>query len=443
MAAFYCFMDTFKKGDKKILNAWAFYDWANSVYALVISSSVFPLFYGALFRIEGKTSARFLGIETPSESIISYVTAIGFLIISIISPVLSGVADYLGSKRSFLKLFCWLGALSCMLLYFFNLENLYTGLFIYMLALIGFWGSLVFYNSYLPKIAFPEQQDAVSAKGYSLGYIGSVILLIINLLMIMKSEWFGFTDKLQPMKASFLLVGVWWLGFGHFSFSRLPSFRNERKINRDVLFYGFKELKRIYKELKSYPVLKGYLGAFFVYSMAVQTVMIIAAYFGEKEVQWATDDERQTGLIVSVLLIQLIAVAGAVLTSKLSKKIGNIKTLIFINISWIFICIGAYFIVKPVAFYIVAAMVGLVMGRIQSLSRSTYSKLLPADIKDTTSFFSFYDVAEKIGIVIGMMTYGIIAQVTGKMQNSILFLGLFFAVGIILLIKTHRKQLNS
>jgi len=436
-------MDTFKKGDKKILNAWAFYDWANSVYALVITSSVFPLFYGALFRLEEKTSMNFLGMETPSESIISYVTAIGFLIISFISPILSGVADYLGCKKSFLKIFCWLGAFSCMLLYFFNLENLYAGLFIYMLALIGFWGSLVFYNSYLPKIAFPEQQDAVSAKGYSLGYIGSVILLIFNLIMIMKSEWFGFSDQLQPMKFSFLLVGIWWLVFGHLSYSKLPSFRNERKINRDVLFFGFKELKRIYKELKNYPVLKGYLGAFFVYSMAVQTVMIIAAYFGEKEVQWTSDGQRQMGLIVSILLIQLIAVAGAILTSRLSKKIGNIKTLIIINIAWVFICIGAYFIVKPVEFYIIAALVGLVMGGIQSLSRSTYSKLLPIETKETTSFFSFYDVAEKIGIVIGMMTYGIIAQITGKMQNAILFLIVFFIVGIILLIKTLRKQANS
>ena len=311
-----------------------------------------------------------------------------------------------------------------------------------MLALIGFWGSLVFYNSYLPDIAFPEQQDAISAKGYSLGYIGSVILLIINLIMIVKSELFGFAEALQAMKVSFVLVGLWWIGFSQISYRRLPDFRNDKKINKTVLFSGFKELKRIFHELKQYPQLKGYLSAFFVYSMAVQTVMIIAAYFGEKEVNWKTDDERQTGLIVSILLIQLIAVLGAILTSKLSKKIGNIKALIVINIAWVFICVCAYFVVEPVEFYIVAAMVGLVMGGIQSLSRSTYSKLLP-ETKDTTSFFSFYDVTEKIGIVIGMMVYGVIAQLTGKMQNSILFLIVFFVIGIFLLLKTLRKQANS
>ncbi|UUV20513.1 MFS transporter [Paenimyroides aestuarii] len=433
-------MKTFIKGDKKVLNAWAFYDWANSVYALVISSSIFPLFYGALFRIEGKTSTSFFGIETPSESIISYVTAIGFLIIAFISPLLSGVADYLGNKKFFLKLFCLIGSLSCMMLYFFDLENLYTSLLFYMMALIGFWGSLVFYNSYLPDIAFPEQQDAISAKGYSLGYIGSVILLIINLAMVMKSELFGFDGPMQAMKFSFVLVGIWWLGFSQISYRLLPNFRNSKKINTQAFFSGFKELKKIYKELKQYPVLKGYLFAFFVYSMAVQTVMIIAAYFGEKEVQWESDDQRQMGLIISILLIQIIAVIGAILTSRLSKKVGNLKALIIINTAWIFICICAYFVVKPISFYIVAAMVGMVMGGIQSLSRSTYSKLLPENTTDTTSFFSFYDVTEKIGIVIGMLFYGMIAQITGKMQNAILFLIVFFAVGIFLLIKTAKKE---
>lgn len=312
-----------------------------------------------------------------------------------------------------------------------------------MLALIGFWGSLVFYNSYLPDIAYPEQQDAVSAKGYSLGYIGSVILLIINLAMVMKSELFGFDGPMQAMKFSFVLVGIWWLGFSQISYRLLPNFRNSNKINSQAFFSGFRELKRIFNELKQYPILKGYLGAFFVYSMAVQTVMIIAAYFGEKEVQWKDDDQRQMGLIVSILLIQLIAVVGAILTSKLSKRIGNINALIVINTAWIFICICAYFVVKPTSFYIVAAMVGLVMGGIQSLSRSTYSKLLPLNTKDTTSFFSFYDVTEKIGIVIGMLVYGGIAQITGKMQNAILFLIVFFAVGIILLIKTAKKQAIS
>lgn len=420
-----------------MLNAWAFYDWANSVYALVISSSIFPLYYGALFRIKGVNSASFFGIDTPSESIISYVTAIGFLFVAFASPILSGIADFLGNKKFFMKLFCAIGSLSCMTLYFFDLENLTLGLFFYTTALIGFWGSLVFYNSYLPDLAFPEQQDSISAKGYSLGYIGSVILLLINLVMLMKYEFFGFKNELEAMKVSFLLVGIWWLGFSQITYKFLPDFRNKKKIEKQVLFSGVKELKKVFHKLSEYPALKQYLTAFFVYSMAVQTVMIIAAYFGEKEVLWESDEQRTTGLIVSILLIQIIAVVGAILTSKISAKFGNINTLISINFFWIAICIYAYTVQTPVQFYIAASFVGLVMGGIQSLSRSTYSKMLPESI-DTTSFFSFYDVTEKIGIVIGMVMYGLVTQLTGKVQNAILFLVIFFVIGVFLLFKLKR-----
>lgn len=432
-------MKNFIKGDKRVLNGWAFYDWANSVYALVISSSIFPLFYGALFRQKGITSYSFFGFHIPSESIISYITAIGFLIVAVLSPVLSGIADYLGNKKFFLKLFCYMGAISCMMLYFFSFDYFGLGLLFYTLALIGFWGSLVFYNSYLPDIAHEEQQDRISAKGYSLGYIGSVLLLLLNLAMIMKYDLFGFADEFEAMRWSFVLVGIWWIGFSQITYARLPDFRNDKKISKSIFFSGIKELKRIWQKLRDYPELKGYLVAFFVYSMAVQTVMIIAAYFGEKEVAWNDDGERTLGLIISILLIQIIAVAGAILTSRLSERIGNIKSLIVINILWIIICVYAYFVVTPNDFYIAAACVGLVMGGIQSLSRSTYSKLLPENT-DTTSFFSFYDVTEKIGIVIGMSMYGLVTQVTGKVQNAILFLVVFFIAGVILLSRLHLRK---
>ena len=427
-------MRIFQKGDKKTLFAWAFYDWANSVYALVISSSIFPLYYGALFREKGIESYEIFGKELPSESIISYVTSLGFLLIVLMSPILSGIADFLGTKKFFLKLFCWIGSLSCMMLYFFSLDNILLSLFIYMLALIGFWGSLVFYNSYLPDIAFAEQQDKISAKGYALGYMGSVLLLILNLLMLMNFEIFGLGSEMEAMRISFVLVGLWWIGFSQYTYKYLPDFKNSNKITTNVFFSGFRELKKVWKELKNHPVLKKYLVAFFTYSMAVQTVMIIAVYFGEKEIEWISDSQRTMGLIISILMIQLVAIAGAFLTSFVSSKIGNINTLIAINILWVFICVYAYTIISPNEFYIAAASVGLVMGGIQSLSRSTYSKLLP-DTTDTTSFFSFYDVTEKLGIVIGMVLYGYIADFTGKMQNAILFLIVFFIIGVILLVR--------
>lgn len=432
------------KGSKKLLNAWAFYDWANSVYTLTIASAVFPIFYEALFADRSHYISVF-GYNFKNSALISFVTAAAFMLVSILSPLLSGIADYVGNKKSFMKFFCYMGALSCMALYWFNLENIYVGLSFYFFGLIGYWGSLVFYNSYLPDIAFAEQQDKISAKGYSMGYIGSVLLLIINLTMVMKPKLFGIsgTDGEAAMKAmrySFVMVGVWWILFSQYSYYFLPKGNKKTtdKVTHHVIFNGFNELKKVWILLKANIALKRYLGSFFVSSMAVQTAILVATYFGAQEISWSSKEESTIGLIVCILLIQLVAVLGAFLTSRASAKFGNIPTLIFINSFWIILCFVSFFITKPIEFYIMASFVGLVMGGIQSLSRSTYSKLLP-QTDDTVSFFSFYDVAEKIGIVIGMMVYGIIDQVTGSPRFGIASLALFFIIAVILLNRVPRK----
>ncbi|MCC4213232.1 MFS transporter [Leeuwenhoekiella parthenopeia] len=438
-------MEALPKGSKKLLNAWAFYDWANSVYSLVIASAIFPIFYGAITIVKDadgnklNDTVNFLGRDFNNDTLISYVTAAAFLMVSFLSPLLSGIADYVGNKKFFMKFFCYLGAVSCIGLYWFSTDFLWFGLLCYFLALIGFWGSLVFYNSYLPDIAFPDQQDRISAKGYSLGYIGSVILLCVCLAMILMHKTFGFENEDFPTRFSFVLTGLWWIGFSQYTYYYLPKGNKKEKLTNDVLFNGFKELKKIWKKLKYDKPMRTYLTAFFVYSMAVQTIMLIATYFGIEELDWGETDST-TGLIVSILLIQLVAVLGAWLTSKASAKFGNIPTLIVINMIWIIICIYAYTITTPFQFYITAAFVGLVMGGIQSLSRSTYSKLIPEGEKDTASYFSFYDVSEKIGIVIGMSTYGFIAEQT-SIRYAILFFIAFFAVGVILLFFVPRKRI--
>lgn len=433
------------KGSKKLLNAWAFYDWANSVYSLVIASAIFPIFYGALTiikddqgRIISDTVSVF-GYNMNNDSLISYVTAAAFLVVSILSPLLSGIADYVGNKKVFMKFFCYLGALSCIGLYWFNMEYLWIGLTCYFFALIGFWSSLVFYNSYLPDIAFKEQQDKISAKGYSLGYIGSVILLILCLVMILMHKTFGFESENLPTRLSFVLTGIWWIGFSQYTYYYLPKGNKQEKFTRNLLFNGFKELKSIWLKIKEDKPLRRYLFAFFVYSMAVQTIMLVATYFGIEELDWGTTDAT-SGLIVSILLIQLVAVVGATITSRSSAKFGNINTLIVLNVIWICICVFAYTITTPYQFYFTAAFVGLVMGGIQSLSRSTYSKYIPENTLDTASYFSFYDVSEKIGIVIGMLSYGYVAQITGSIRYAILFFILFFVVGVILLLRIPRNK---
>jgi UMF1 family MFS transporter len=433
-------MKKLKKGSKKLLNAWAFYDWANSVYTLTIASSIFPIFYSALFFENIKVVNAF-GFELKSTALITFVTAFTFLVVAFTSPLLSGIADYVGNKKAFMKFFCYVGGLGCIGLYWFSLDHIYLSLLFYFMGLIGYWGSLVFYNSYLPDIAFPEQQDKISAKGFSMGYIGSVILLLVNLFMVMSQD--DGAAKIQMMRYSFVTVGLWWIIFSQYSFYILPKgVSSGHKVTKDVVFNGLKELRLVWKQLKTNLRLTLYLRAFFVYSMAVQTIMLVAVYFGEEEISWANDSEKTTGLIISILVIQIVAVFGAILTSRASAKYGNIKTLIVVNFVWMALCFYGYFVETPMQFYTTAAFVGLVMGGIQALSRSTYSKFLP-ETDDTTSYFSFYDVAEKIGIVIGMVIFATIDQVTGSMRNAFLFLFVFFLIGIILLYRVPKENVEA
>ncbi|MEK9787685.1 MAG: MFS transporter [Flavobacteriaceae bacterium] len=431
-----------KKGSKKLINAWAFYDWANSVYALVISSAIFPIYFGALFSEINTIS--FFDYEIKNTAVISFVTAFAFVIVALISPILSGIADYIGNKKKFMKLFVYLGSLSCIGLYFFELDTIYLGLFFYFMALIGLWASLVFYNSYLPDIAYPEQQDRASARGFSMGYIGSVLLLLFNLAMVMEPQWFGISGtpaeaSMKAMRYSFISVGIWWSFFSQFSFYYLPKGNREVKVTQDIFWNGYKELKLVWKQLDQYNSLKRFLPAFFLYSMALQTVLLVAAYFGEEEIAWADSSEKTVGLIVSILLIQLVAIFGAILTARASERFGNIPVLIAINAIWAILCVVAYYTRTPLQFYVVAGFVGMVMGGMQSLSRSTYSKLLP-ETQDTTSFFSFYDVTEKIGIVIGMVCFGLIDHISGSMRNSILFFIVFFILGGMMLLRIPFKR---
>ena len=424
-----------EKGNSKLLNAWASYDWANSVYPLVISSTVFPIYYSTISQDIG--TIEFLGYDFKNTALISFVTAMAFVVVAFNSPLLSGIADYIGNKKRFMKIFVYTGSISCIGLYFFDLNSIYMGLFFYFLALIGFWGSLVFYNSYLPDIAHPDQLDFASARGFSMGYIGSILLLIINLSMVLQPDWFGITgtplqSSIKAMKYSFITVGVWWALFSQYAFYHLPKGNSEGRVTKDIFWNGFLELRKVWNQLDELPNLKKFLPAFFVYSTALQTVILIAAYFGEQEIKWTSSQQKTIGLIVSIMLIQIVAIFGAYATAAASKRFGNISTLVVVNFIWALLCVFAFFIKSPMEFYIAAAGVGLVVGGIQALSRSTYSKFIPKT-KDTTSFFSFYDVTEKVGIIVGMVMFGSIDQITGSMRNAILFFIILFLTGALLL----------
>jgi UMF1 family MFS transporter len=435
-------MANLEKGDKKLINAWTFYDWANSSYPLVITSAIFPIFYVNVTGTKDETGkiisdvVTLFGRNFKNTELYDYVVALSFIIVSLSSPVLSGIADYSGSKKRFMQFFCYLGSLSCASLYFFSNDYLTFGLLSILFASVGFWGSLVFYNAYLPEIAEPDDHDKVSAKGFGMGYLGSAILLIINLIVISNYEFFGFEKQINASRFSFLTVAIWWVGFAQITFARLPTGTRSHSTGGNIILKGFKELLKVWQELKYIKQLKRYLIAFFIYSMGVQTVMLVAVMFAKKEITGIKD----SNLIISVLLIQFVGIAGSFLFSRLSKKIGNIKSLGVSLFIWIIICFGTYaFVNTPNSFYVVACSVGLVMGGIQSLSRSTYSKLLP-ETEDNASFFSFYDVCEKIGIVIGMFSFGIIEGISGSMRNSILVLIIFFVAGFLVLLTIPKSK---
>lgn len=422
--------------DKKTINAWCSYDWANSVYNLIVTTAIFPIYYNNTTEAAfGGDLVTFFGFSVNSSVLYSYAISFSFLIAVLLYPILSGVADYRGSKKAFMRFFTYLGSLACIGLYFFEGSNIEYGIILAITASLGYASSVVFYNAFLPEIASEDRMDQVSAKGFSMGYIGSVLLLIVSLALVTIPETFGFDDAGSATRFVFLLVGLWWFGFAHIAFAALQDNRTHGKITSEVLKSGFNELKKVFSSLQENVNSIRFLYSFFFYSMGVQTVMLLAPLFAAEEMGMESSE-----MIIVILIIQIVAVGGAYLFAFISEKKGN-KIAISIAIAiWFGICVMAYFIGEKNIFYGLAGLLGLVMGGIQSISRSTYSKLIPENTKDTASYFSFYDVTEKFGIVLGTLGFGYILQLTGTMRNSMLFMGLFFIIGIVIL---SRAKLNK
>jgi len=427
------------KNNKSTIRAWAMFDWSNSAYNLVITSTIFPAYYTAITTTEAGDRVRFFGVSFINTALANYSLAFAYLMMVFTLPVLSAMADNSGNKKMFMKAFTYLGAVACMGLYFFRLNTLEWGIICSTLAAMGYIGGVLFNNSYLPEIATVDEQDRVSAQGFAYGYIGSVLLQIICFVFVLKPEWFGIVDPTFAPRLSFLLVGLWWMGFSQIPFRKLPNGKPKSKSeSRISLRHGFRELGKVWHKIKDLKGIKKFLTAFFFYAMGVQTTMLVAAAFGEKILHLGASK-----LIITILLIQLVAILGAYFISFLAKKMGNIQILSIVVLVWIAVCVSAYTIHNEMQFYGLAAVVGLVMGGIQSLSRSTYSKLIPIDESDTTAFFSFYDVTEKMAIVIGLFSFALIEELTNNIRYSALCLALFFIVGLFFLIQMLRQNNRS
>ena len=426
------------KNVPKTLTAWTMYDWANSVHSLTITSAIFPIYFplAAVMMPSKSTTLNFWGFQLENTVIYSYAISLGFLLLAFSIPLVSAISDYTGKKKIFMKMYCYLGAISCMILYFFKEGNYYLGTFAFIFSIVGWGGSIVFYNSYIPEIATEDKYDSLSARGFTMGYLGSVILLIQNLTMVLKPEWYGGISGGEASRISFLTVGIWWIVFAQIPFYYLPETQKPQKQAGNWIFNGFKELRKVFGELQKSPITKKFLLAFFFYNMGAQTVIFLGALFGAKELNLPTDS-----LIITILLIQLVAIPGAYFFSILSKKIGNTKSLSYIVLIWIVVCIAGYYIYTRNEFYVLATGIGFVMGGIQSLSRSTYAKMLPENTHDTASYFSFYDVCDRLSTVIGTFMFGLVNQITGSMRMSLLFLTVVFAVGYLVLRQIPSKKI--
>jgi MFS transporter, UMF1 family len=423
------------KNNKKIINAWAMFDWANSAYSLVISTAIFPTYFENIY----KEGIVFSGKSISGSSLFSFAVTISYLLMAFLSPILSGIADYGGKKKMFLSFFTTLGAFGCASLWWFDDTMRWVGIVGFVIATIGWLGSAVFYNSYLPEIATEDQYDQVSAKGFALGYIGSVLLLIVNLIMVTFYDKLGFASKTQAVTLSFLSVGFWWFGFAQITLRRLEETVSSQPIT-NMISKGFEEIKKVWAQIKDMPNLKRFLMAFFCYNGGVQTVIYMATIFAANVLNFET-----TQLIITVLILQIVGIAGAYLFAAISDKKGNVFALSITLLIWIFVCIVAYFVNDANQFYAVGGLVGLVMGGVQSLSRATYSKLVPKNSAENTSFFSFYDVVDKVSVVAGTLVFGIINNVTGDMRMSALSLAVFFILGVLLLKKVsinHQYKTN-
>lgn len=422
------------KNDKRVINGWAFFDWANSAYALVITVAIFP---GYFLELTDDT-VNVLGLRMSDSTLYAWSIALAYLVIAAVSPILSGIADYGGKKKVFLRFFTTLGALACIsLLFFTGMPTLWVGVVGFILATIGFAGGIVFYNAFLPLIATEDRYDDVSAKGFSYGFIGSVILLLVNLVVIMKYNWFGFPDGLRAVPTAFVMVGLWWLGFAQIPLRRLPDDTPPRS-KENLLTKGYEELVKVWNTIRGDRNTQAFLFSFFCYNAGVQAVLFLASTFAQKELHFSS-----TGLIFLILILQIVAIGGAWASAKLSGKKGNKFSIMAMLIVWTGICIVGYFVKTGLDFYLLASAVGLVMGGIQSLSRATYAKFLPENTPDTASYFSFYDVMDKVSTVAGTFVFGFVEQITGGMRNSVMALAVFFVVSLIVLSMVSVRRMRT
>src|SRR6056297_3618597 len=404
---------------KRTVYAWAMYDWANSAFATVILATVLPIFYKdvAGINLPGNLAASYWG----------YTQTIAMIIIAFIAPILGAAADYSDSKKTFLKFFVFLGITGTALLFFVNQGDYLLASLFFIIANIGFSGGNVFYDGFLTDISDSDSIDYISSLGYASGYLGGGLILAVNLLMISKPNLFGISSVTAATQISFVTVAVWWLIFSLPAFKYLPE--PEKKVEKIPLkkytVMAFGRLKSTFVHIRKYRELWKFLLAFWLYNDGIGTIIRMAAIYG-REV-----GIDQTDLIGALLLTQFIGIPFALFFGKMGQHFGAQKGIFAALMVYVFITGYGFFISTARDFWILAALVGVVQGGAQALSRSLYGSMIPRD--KSAEFFGFFGVSSKFAAILGPTVFAAVSQLTGSGRNGILAVALFFILGMIML----------
>lgn len=403
---------------KKPVLSWMFYDFGNSAFATTIMAAVLPIFY---YDVAAKGVKESLAI-----SYWGYSQSIAVLIVAILAPILGAISDYSAAKKKFLMFFAFMGMIASVLLAFVGEGDYLLASGLLILGTIGFSGGNVFYDAFLPEVSDEKSIDRISAGGYAFGYIGGGILLAINLLMIMKSDWFGLPNGLVGTKLSFVSVGVWWFVFS------IPLFKNiieEKKVKQkrehSYVTIGFKKVGRTLREIPQFKQMLIFLLAFWLYNDGISTIIKMATIYGRDIGIGSTD------LIAALLITQFVGIPFAFFFGWLAGKITAKRALMLSLFVYLIIVILGYFMTSALHFYILAVCVGLVQGGAQSLSRSIFGRMVPADRH--AEFFGLYGVSSKFAAIFGPFVAAMVVQLTGQSRLGILSLIVFFIAGMILL----------
>ena len=411
----------------RVINAWAMYDWANSAFAVVILTAVFPVYYRALAINAGRA-------PEDATAYWAYTTSLSLLVVALIGPVLGAMADIVGGKTRFLGAALLLGVLGSTTLAFLGEDTFILGSVLFAIANLGFAGGNIFYEALLPHIARPYDFDRVSARGYAFGYLGGGLFLLFSLISILRPAWFWLPDREFAVRASFVGVAVWWLVFSIPLFRHIEDPRRASRppISVRVITAGFQRLLGTLGQIHRYRQLALFLLAFWIYNDGISTIIKLAAAFGDE----IGLDHNQ--MLIALILTQFIGFPSSIGFGALAQSLGS-KLSIFFGLGvYTLVSIAAFFMTSAVHFYILAVVVGLVQGGTQALSRSLFAMMVPKT--RSSEFFGFFSTGEKVAGIIGPAIFGLMGQLTGSSRWGMISVTLLFVAGAALLYRVDETE---